>query len=240
MMNNAVIMFVAIGIAQGGVTPAMPTASMVVASMVARDNERLAMLKGYTSSRRYVLENRARNKRAEMQVQVTCREDGSKEFKIVSSTGWGAVRKHVFPRLLEAEADAARPERREQSRIVPENYDFELTGIENIRGRTAYVLSIEPKTANQYLMRGTIWVDAEDYAIVRVDGHPAKSPSFWIKSVHFTHEYDKKSIFWFPVLDRSVTDVRILGASEMTIEYFDYWPSGTPPAPTQPGGTPSH
>jgi hypothetical protein len=68
-------------------------------------------------------------------------------------------------------------------------------------------------------------VDAEDYAIIRVDGEPAKSPSFWIKSVHFVHDYDKIGAFWFPVLDHSVTDARIFGATEMTIEYFDYAPN---------------
>jgi hypothetical protein len=86
-------------------------------------------------------------------------------------------------------------------------------------------MAIEPKTQNKYLARGKIWVDAEDYAIIRVDGKPAKSPSFWVKSVHFVHDYDKFGAFWFPVLNHSVTDVRIFGATEMTIEYFDYAPN---------------
>jgi hypothetical protein len=87
------------------------------------------------------------------------------------------------------------------------------------------VMTIEPKTQNKYLARGRIWVDAEEYAIVRVEGQPAKNPSFWFKSVHFIHEYDKNGQFWFPASDRSVTDVRILGATEMSIEYFDYVPN---------------
>ncbi len=115
---------------------------------------------------------------------------------------------------------------REQSRITPDNYTFEMAGIESVRGRPAYVLAIEPRTANKYLTRGKIWVDAEEYAIVRVDGRPAKNPSFWIKSVHFVHDYGKTGAFWFPVSDRSVTDVRIFGSTELTIQYFDYIPNG--------------
>jgi hypothetical protein len=96
--------------------PPLPNAGDVVARMIRRDNERQSALNGYTALRRYVLENPA-HKRAEMVVRVTCLKNGSKEFETVSSSGWGSALKHVFPRLLEVEADASQPERREQSRI---------------------------------------------------------------------------------------------------------------------------
>jgi hypothetical protein len=208
--------------------PVLPTADEVVAKMIAHDNERQASLHGYTTTRRYVLENRTHRKRAEILVRMTCREDGSKQFEVVSEDGWVGARKLVFPRLLEAEREAARPDLREQSRIIPENYRFEMAGTESIRGHQAYVLTIEPKTPNKYLVQGNIWVDADEYAIIRVEGKPAKSPSFWTKNVHFVHEYDKTGDFWFPVSDRSVTDVRIFGATDMSIEYFDYMLNASP------------
>ena len=89
------------------------------------------------------------HKRAEMLVRMICREDGSKQFEVVSENGWGGARKHVFPRLLEAEIEAARPDRRERSRITPENYTFEMIGTECVRGRSAYVMAIEPKIREQ-------------------------------------------------------------------------------------------
>lgn len=206
---------------------ALRSADDIVAKMLAADAERQAALRGYTASRRYVLENKNHNKRAEMMVRMICQQDGSKEFEVVSSDGWGAVRKHVFPRLLEAETDASRPGSRDRSRIIPENYAFQLSGMGTVHDRLAYVISIEPKTPNKYLARGTIWVDAEEFAILRVEGEPAKSPSFWTKKVHFVHDYNKTGPFWFPVTDRSLTDVRIFGSTEMTIEYFDYAANGT-------------
>ena len=45
--------------------------------------------------RRYVVENRNHHKRAEMLVRMTCREDGSKQFEVVSENGWGGATKHV-------------------------------------------------------------------------------------------------------------------------------------------------
>jgi len=203
----------------------LPSTGEVVARMIQSDRERQSALAGYTAARRYILENRNHNKRAEMLVRVTCLKNGSKQFETVSSSGWGAARKHVFPRLLEAEAEASTEGLRERSRIIPENYSFELAGTDNVGGRPAYVLEIAPKTSNKYLMRGKIWVDAEEYAIVRTEGTPAKNPSFWIKNVHFVHTYEKQGQFWFPVFDRSVTDARIFGATEVSIDYFDYAPN---------------
>ena len=202
----------------------LPSGDEVVARMMARDNERQAALHGYTSARRYVLENHGHHKRAEMVVRMTCLEDGSKQFETISATGWGGARKYVFPRLLEAEIEAARPGARERSRIIPENYTFEMVGTALLGDRPTYVLAIAPKTANKYLTKGQIWIDAEEYAIVRIEGRPAKNPSFWIKSVKFVHNYDKRGSFWFPVSDRSVTDARIFGSTEVTIEYFEYSP----------------
>ncbi len=40
---------------------------------------------------------------------------------------------------------------------------------------------VEPQTNNKLLFRGRIWVDAEDFAVVRIEAVPAKNPSFWTK-----------------------------------------------------------
>ncbi len=200
----------------------LPSADEVVAKMIERDNQRQTALRGYTASRRYVLENSRHHKRAEMLVAVKCLDNGAKQFQTVSAAGWGAARSHVFPRLLESESEASLPGVRERSRITPENYSFEMVGRDSINQRAAYVIAIAPRTQNKYLVQGRIWVDAEDYAIVRIEGKPAKNPSFWTKSVHFVHTYQKSGLLWLPASDRSVTDVRILGATELTIEYFGY------------------
>lgn len=205
--------------------PQSPNASEIIAKMIESDRERQAELDGYIARRRYVLENERHHKRAEMLVRMKCLKDGSKEFEMLSSAGWGVAQNHVFPRLLAAEADASQPGLRERSRITSENYSFELVGTETLNDRRAYVIAVTPKTSDKYLMKGRIWVDAEEFAIVRIEGQPAKNPSFWIKSVHFTHTYAKQGPVWLPLLDVSVTDVRILGATELKIDYFGYLPS---------------
>ena len=225
MFLASFLLFSAVAMPAGDSSVQLPTGDEVVAKMMARDNERQAALYGYTAVRRYVLENQGYHKRAEMLVRMICLKDGSKHFETLSSTGWGGARKHVFPRLLEAEADASQPGSRERSRITPENYAFEMLGTELVGGREAYAIAVSPRTPNKYLLQGKIWVDAGEYAIIRIEGKPAKNPSFWIKSAHFVHNYDKLGSFWFPISDRSVTDARIFGSTEVTIEYFNYAPN---------------
>jgi negative regulator of sigma E activity len=227
MRFSLVFLIFAVAMAAQDSGQQLPSANDVVCKMIERDNQRQAALHGYTAARRYVLENPRHHKRAEMLVSVRVLDNGSKQFETVSATGWGTARKHVFPKLLEGESEASLAEVRERSRVTPENYSFEMVGKDYISGRPTYVIAIAPKTRNKFLVQGRIWVDADEYAIVRIEGEPAKSPSFWIKSVHFVHTYQKSGLFWFPASDRSVTDVRLLGATELTIEYFDYSPQAT-------------
>jgi hypothetical protein len=201
---------------------ALPSVDEVVVRMIQREQERRSAFQGYTSVRRYVLDNQKHHKQADMLVRMTQRKDGSKEFEIVTASGWSGARKHVFPKLLEAEAEASRPGNPENSRITPQNYSFSMLRTEEIEGRKAYVMGVSPKREDKYLTRGTIWIDAEDFAIVRLEGEPAKSPSFWIKNVHFAHTYKKHGSFWLAASDNSVSEARIFGPTELRIDYFDY------------------
>jgi hypothetical protein len=203
------------------------TAGEVVERMVQRDAQRQILTQGYEGMRRYVLENNGMHKRAEMLVRVTGEPDGSKHFEILSEQGWKAAQKHVLHKMLESESQTSGPEARAKTRLCSDNYEFLMVGRENIANRTAYAIDVTPKRHDKYLFAGRIWVDAEDYALVRADGNPAKNPSFWTKSVQFVHTYQKSGQFWFPISTESITEARIFGRTDLTIEYFDYKPNST-------------
>ena len=201
-----------------------PTAAEIVTRMAAHDLARQASIEGYAGMRRYVLENHKFHKHAEMLVQVQGDRDGTKHFQVVSEDGWGGARKHVFHKMLESETETSRPDMRTSARLLPENYDFELIGAEPVASRTAYILEVKPKRNEKYLFQGRIWVDAEDYALVRAEGKPAKKPSFWTKSIHFVQLYQKCGSIWFPVSTQSVTEAHLFGTTDVSIGYFDYAP----------------
>jgi hypothetical protein len=198
----------------------LPSADDVVTKMMHTDAERKAELTGYTALRRYVAVNQDR--RAEMLVRVDCSSDGAKQFTVISEEGSSAVRKHALYKMLNEETAASRRETRDSTRITPTNYTFNMLGQETLVTGPAYVLAIIPKTDNKYLIQGRIWVNAKDYSIVRVEGQPARDPSFWVHDVHFIHTYQRVGQFWFAASTHSTSEIRIFGRSELTIENSDY------------------
>ncbi len=113
----------------------VPDVNDVVSAMLRKEADRRSAFEGYTGTRTYVLENAAYHKRAEMTVRIVCQRDGTKQFEILSASGWGGARKHVFSRLLETEAVASKPGNSEESRVTPQNYSFRMLGVEEIDGR---------------------------------------------------------------------------------------------------------
>jgi hypothetical protein len=111
----------------------------------------------------------------------------------------GAVAILVIAAYLLIDANSFRPtlEAENQKRIAinQENYEFTLIGYEAGPGGPSYVLSVNPKTRNKYLFQGRIWVDAEQFAVVRIEGEPAKNPSFWIKEAKIETLYQNVNEF---------------------------------------------
>lgn len=202
--------------------PSPLTVEQVVDRLVRAEESRVAALGGYTGMRRYHFENKRVNKRAEVVVRLNCANDGTKTFEVVSESGSAFVRSRVLRKMIETEIKSSRKGDREQSRILPANYDFRLIGTDVSEGRPAYLLNVIPKTKNKFLIQGRVWVDAEDYAITRIEGRPAKNPSFWIKSVKIVHRYGKTGRFWLPVMNSSWADARIFGPTDVTIDFSEY------------------
>jgi hypothetical protein len=197
----------------------------VVARMFARDVQREMWAGGYTGSRRYVLDNPRLHKHAELVVNVKPDSGRTKHFEVVTEEGWEAANKHVLRKMLESEAEASRPQTRPKTRLTPNNYDFQMVETDSVDGRSTYVIDVVPKRHDKFLFQGRIWVDAADYALIRAEGKPAKNPSFWTRSVHFVHKYQKTGPVWFPFSTESITDARIFGTTAVTINYFGYTPN---------------
>jgi hypothetical protein len=206
-----------------------PSADDVVARMLAHDDMREAASGGYTGEREYVLENRKFHKRAEMLVSVNCTKNGVKHFEVVSERGWKGANKHVLRQMIHTESESSHPDERPKSRITSDNYNFRMVETSPIDGRTAYVIQAIPRRRDKSLFRGQIWVDAEDYALVRVEGEPAENPSFWTRKIHFLQQYRKTGEFWFPLRTTSVTEAWIFGTTDVNIRYFDYKPASDMP-----------
>lgn len=159
---------------------------------------------------------------AEMVVKVTYRAPETKEFTIVSQSGSRYIVDHVLKRLLQDEQDCSKGEARRAIELSTQNYKFSFAGYETSKDGEQYVLNVVPKTGNRFLYRGKIWVDAKDFAVTRIEGEPARSPSWWISKTMITHKYAKIDDFWLPLEDRTESLTRMGGRAILTIEYTSY------------------
>src|ERR1700728_1698623 len=196
----------------------------VVKNLQERNAQRSAALEQYKATRIYRMQYSGfpSNRDAEMVVDMDYHAPNSKEFRVVSQSGSKFVIDHVFKKLLEGEQEAANEENRRNTALTIENYDFTSAGYETTPDGAEYVLNLLPKTKNKFLYRGKIWVDAKDFAVVRIEGEPGKNPSFWIKKTDIEHRYVKVNNFWLPAENHTESVIRLGGVAVLSIEYKDY------------------
>jgi outer membrane lipoprotein-sorting protein len=210
--------------AQSQTVRAPLSAEQVVQNLVCVNAERAQALRSYQGKRIYRLEYHgfAGTRNAEMVVDVKYQSPGTKEFIIESETGSKLLIERVFKKLLQSEKEALEAENLRRTALDEENYVFTLEGYESTSTGSMYVLSVEPRRKDKFLYSGRIWVDGEDFAVVRIEAEPAKNPSFWTKSTKIEHRYVKVNDFWLPAQNRSLTSVRLGGRADLTIDYMDY------------------
>lgn len=198
------------------------TGEVLFSKLIEHNRLRESLLQQYSVARTYAVKNTKGKVRAESHVLAQYRAPDSKEFTVLSEKGSGFVRGHVFKPLMESEAEAAAGTSHRDSSITPKNYTFELLGEEDLDGYHTFVVQATPARKDKYLFKGKIWIETSDFAIAKIEGRPAKNPSFWTKKVDFVRRYQKIGEFWLPLKDETVTLVRIFGTNILTIDYESY------------------
>ena len=201
-----------------------------VSRVNAAEERRESNIGRMVSTRRYVLRNRRWEKDAVMRVRITSQPNAAKQFEVLELENTGGLQKKVFMRLLEAEIEASgNPKHEVESRVSPENYTFTVVGKDKLNGRECMVLALKPKRSSKYLIAGKAWVDTREHAIVRVEGETAKSLSFWIGKPKILQDFRNVNGVWVSSANKSVSDVRFLGTTELTVdfEHYDMAAAGT-------------
>jgi hypothetical protein len=145
---------------------------------------------------------------SEVMAQIDFVPPDKKTFKIIQARG-NSLGEKIVREILDRETESTKKE--QSSEISRANYDFIFLRRQNFGVVPEYVLAIFPKRKDKYLLRGQIWVDASTFRIRRIEGVPAKSPSFWIKNIHITLQFAQLGGMWVPVTFDSIATVRFLG-----------------------------
>jgi hypothetical protein len=206
----------------GAGVPANLRSSQIVEQMQRHNQAQTDELKQYKALRHYQVEYRGFSAKvaAKMDVEVSYDSATGKSLRIVSQSGSKVLCDKVLKRAVDSEKEAAQD--KASSALTEKNYRFHLAGSEAVSGRPAYILDVEPVAASKYLFRGQIWVDAADFAVVKMETEPAKSPSFWIARTLIHYTSVKTGGFWMPEQMSSETKVRIGGTAVLKINYGSY------------------
>jgi outer membrane lipoprotein-sorting protein len=206
-----------------GTTAAMNLSSTQIVQRIERHNqEQSKELKHYKALRHYQVEYEGfpANAAAKMDVEVAYDSSSGKSLRIVSESGSKLLCNKVLKRAVDSEKEASQD--KGLTALTETNYRFRLAGTETVGGRPAYMLDVDPRKESKFLYRGRIWVDAADFAVVKMETEPAKSPSFWISRTHIHVTSSRTDGFWLPQHMRSETKVRIGGTAVLTIDYGTY------------------
>lgn len=196
----------------------------IAARLEARNREQAQALQRFEGVRVYRVDYHGLggSKDAAMTVRMSFQAPNSKNFTVLDQEGSKLIADRVLKKLMQSEQDAMEEENRRSSALTAENYDFAVLGSESCAAAWCYVMEVTPRHPSKFLYRGKIWVDAKEFAVVRIEAEPAHSPSFWIKKTTIEHEYMKVGDFWFPAKNRTESQIRLGGRASLTIDYTNY------------------
>jgi hypothetical protein len=161
---------------------------------------------------------------AEMVVKTTYLKQSGKSYEIVSQSGPAIWRSEVLGTLLDNEKRMSRPGILDTALIDSANYDMKLDAkaSERLNGHDCLVLDITPRRSSPYLFKGRLWVNAQDFAIMQLEGTAAKSAFFLASAAEVSRQYDELNGLPMATHARAVSGSALLGKTVVKIDYSDY------------------
>jgi hypothetical protein len=196
--------------------------SQVFTELAAHNEQRKAALHDYTVLRTYQVVDLKGKVHAEEIGRMDFVSPDKKAFTVTSESGSGVVRHMALNPLINSEIEAAAGKEHHDSAISSDNYSLHLMGEQQVGPYRCFVGEAVPKRKDKYLFEGKVWIDVNDYSVVRIEGHPAKKLSFWIQRADFVRQYQKIDHFWLPEKDQTLVQVRLYGNKILKIEHRSY------------------
>jgi hypothetical protein len=209
------------GLAFSLAADSVPSGNEILARVESENNRRHFLLKEYSGSRQYTLQNQRFGEQAAVGVLVNYRQVEGKHYTVLTRSGSEKLNS-IIDQVLASEAGASLPAEDAHHQISSANYRVRLLGSEVAAGHDCYVLELAPRTKSQFLIVGKAWVDVESYGVVRLEGQFAARVSLLIGAPHMTEDFVDVSGFWLPGHVRSVTSSFLLGPTELEILFSNY------------------
>jgi hypothetical protein len=186
-----------------------PTIEVIIAGMAQARAENQARFRAYVVTRDYKLFGKEKAKtKVHLMADISFVPPATKKYSIQKTDGAG-FGETIVRRMLISEVEIAKDY--PSTDFSPDNYDLRFIHEGNIGGQPCYVLELLPKRKSKNLLHGKIWVDAGTYLPRRIEGEPAKTPSWWLRSLRIELEYSEVGGMWLQTTLEATAIVRILG-----------------------------
>jgi len=201
---------------------ALPSDAEIGDKITETELQRLSNLRDYSVVRKYRLRNSHLSNDAVMTVRLIYIKGQGKTFEVLDLQNAEGMSRKVLERVVQGEAESSRKELQDELAVTNKNYKFHAAGVEMQDNRRCYIVELTPRHKSKYLVQGKAWVDASEFALLRVEGRPSASLSFWVGKPYIVQTFQKVGPFWMAAQNRSESQSFLLGTSVLTIDYSQY------------------
>jgi len=192
-----------------------PAASSIIDRVVARSDP---PPRQYRALRRLEAQSDKLGGSAWIEAWTDVVPDTGFRYQIVAEGGSGFVRGKVLRPWLDNEKKMWTAGDPERAALTHQNYAFADKGL--TPDGLAW-LAVKSRRKDLLLVDGSVYVNADDGELVRIEGRLSKTPSFWTRRVEVVRHYRRINGVHVPVAIESIANVLIAGRStfRMTYEY---------------------
>lgn len=199
-----------------------PDLQTIVSRMMQAQDQNRTSSRAITVKRDYQLLDKTYEQKARVVANVTYLPPDHKQYEVESSHG--GMGEKILRDVLDHETEKKDARETARKEFSPDNYAFSLAGSELLDGRRCFVLQMNPRHEDKDLLRGQVWVDAENFNIRKLEGNPSKSPSWWIRDLHILMSFSEVDGMWLRTFTQAVANVRFKGRFEMVARDLEYHP----------------
>ena len=200
------------------------TNQQIVQRIDAAVYQRLNAIPRYTVQEQYnIYRNSDTKPAAEETIQTTYVRSQGKDYKPLAQSGSSLLRSAVIDKVLASEKDLNLPANREGALITSRNYDLQPEpGTVERNGKTCIIVDLRPRSKSPHLFNGKAWFDVSDFAVVRLEGTPSASPSFFAGKTAVARDYVKVEGYAMATHAEAHSHSALFGDTLLTIDYTGY------------------
>ena len=223
-LRSALVLVAACGALAGfGLGPGDPAerspsqAERIIACLGVTSAREVRLVESFTTSKTFTIVHDGKtNAQVVAALQFTAPD--VKVFNVLESRGSDFIRTRVINRMMAAEVEAARNRSRTRVAISSDNYEFGSVRDDG----DAFVIETVPRRQDELLFKGRVWITKDGFHLKRIEGEPAKNPSFWTRRIRFVSDFEPVNGVWVQVRTLARVAIRWRGEYNLQSECGPY------------------